>query len=169
MKNRMKNKFLIFKRKYFFSLFFAGMFFSGFALWPIAHSWNWNAVDVGPSADGRIPVIMQQRLIDMGQWLKTNGEAIYETLSWNVAHQPDIQAFFTTKGKDLYVICTQYPDKPVTIRNVDKKPVSVTLLSSHASVKYSNGSKDVTITPPVLSPNNNPGEYAWVFKLSGCL
>lgn len=34
---------------------------------------------VGPTADGRIPVIMQQRLIDIGQWLKTNGQAIYGT------------------------------------------------------------------------------------------
>ncbi len=36
-------------------------------------------LDVGPTADGRIPVIMQQRLLSMGTWLDRNGEAIYET------------------------------------------------------------------------------------------
>ena len=32
---------------------------------------------VGPTADGRIPVIMQERLLQIGEWLKVNGEAIY--------------------------------------------------------------------------------------------
>jgi alpha-L-fucosidase len=32
---------------------------------------------VGPSADGCIPVIMQERLLQIGEWLKVNGEAIY--------------------------------------------------------------------------------------------
>ena len=34
-------------------------------------------LDIGPTADGRIPVIMQDRLLQMGDWLKVNGEAIY--------------------------------------------------------------------------------------------
>jgi len=34
-------------------------------------------LDVGPTADGRIPVIMQDRLVRIGTWLKVNGEAIY--------------------------------------------------------------------------------------------
>ena len=36
-------------------------------------------LNVGPTADGRIPVIMQDRLAYLGQWLKYNGEAIYGT------------------------------------------------------------------------------------------
>ncbi len=36
-------------------------------------------LDVGPTADGRIPVIMQDRLAEIGKWLRVNGEAIYGT------------------------------------------------------------------------------------------
>ena len=39
-------------------------------------------LDVGPRADGKIPVIMQERLLQIGAWLKTNGEAIYGTRMW---------------------------------------------------------------------------------------
>jgi len=39
-------------------------------------------LDIGPRADGRIPVIMQERLLQIGRWLKANGEAIYGTGTW---------------------------------------------------------------------------------------
>lgn len=34
-------------------------------------------LDIGPTADGRIPVIMQERLLQIGDWLGVNGPAIY--------------------------------------------------------------------------------------------
>jgi alpha-L-fucosidase len=34
-------------------------------------------LDIGPSADGRIPPIMQERLLQIGDWLGKNGAAIY--------------------------------------------------------------------------------------------
>jgi alpha-L-fucosidase len=36
-------------------------------------------LNVGPTADGRIPVVMQDRLAYLGQWLEHNGEAVYGT------------------------------------------------------------------------------------------
>ena len=36
-------------------------------------------LDIGPDGDGTIPVIMEQRLLEIGDWLRVNGEAIYGT------------------------------------------------------------------------------------------
>ncbi len=36
-------------------------------------------LNIAPKPDGTIPVIMQQRLTDMGKWLAINGGAIYGT------------------------------------------------------------------------------------------
>ncbi|MDR0789775.1 MAG: alpha-L-fucosidase [Bacteroidales bacterium] len=49
-------------------------------------------LNVSPSADGQIPLLQQERLLDLGDWLETNGEAIYGTKPYDGASGGQIEA-----------------------------------------------------------------------------
>ena len=44
-------------------------------------------LDIGPHADGTIPVFMEERLTQVGSWLRINGDAIYGTKPWKSTRQ----------------------------------------------------------------------------------
>jgi len=126
-------------------------------------------LDVGPTADGRIPVIQQQRLLDIGSWMDVNGEAIYETRKWEGASE-NVQKdmFFTKKGNDLFVLFTQYPGESVAINGVSKA-ASVEMLGVDQIVKFKKSGNKLVISRPEITPENNPSKYAWVYKIENAL
>ena len=71
-------------------------------------------LNVGPRPDGRIDPIFEERLRDMGQWLKVNGEAIYGSKPWT--HQNDTIArdvWYTRKESTVYSIVLSWPQNDV--------------------------------------------------------
>ena len=64
-------------------------------------------LNIGPAADGTIPVIMQERLIQIGKWLSVNGEAIYDTEYYCEPVQK--KAVYTQTKENIYAIIKEFP------------------------------------------------------------
>ena len=95
-------------------------------------------LDIGPKADGTIPLVMQDRLLGIGEWLKTNGEAIYGSQPWHDAPADAPEGvYFTTVGPDLYVLLTR-PCGSVNLPSV-RKPAQAMALGSGLKAAISGG------------------------------
>lgn len=100
-------------------------------------------LNIGPKADGSIPEGDKKILLEIGQWLKVNGEAIYDSQYWRIASEgpsvviegqftdqtaveftkEDIR--FTVKGSYLYATVLKYPeDGMVTIKSLGEHDAS---------------------------------------------
>ena len=106
-------------------------------------------LNIGPAADGTIPVIMEERLLQMGSWLEVNGDAIYGTEIYTKEPQEGI--YYTKKGDRIYAILTRFPFGSVTL---DKGPYSpycrARLLSHPADITVrENGGKTELVFPPM--------------------
>ncbi|HET6934074.1 MAG TPA: alpha-L-fucosidase [Candidatus Angelobacter sp.] len=125
-------------------------------------------LDVGPEADGTIPAVQMDRLKALGAWLKQNGESIYDTVPWQRAvgkttEGDDLR--FTRKGGDLYATILGTPKaQTATIEGVALRPgTQVTMLgdAKPLNTNAAGGNLQVSL------PQNPPGKYAFVLKLTG--
>ena len=122
-------------------------------------------LDIGPTADGRIPVIMEQRLLEMGDWLKVNGEAIYGTHPWRESAEGDLVRY-TAKDGAVYAICLKWPGAELVLK-APKAAKSATLLGCDKALECRAESDGLHVAVPALSIDQTPSRYAHVFKLSG--
>lgn len=119
---------------------------------------------VGPAADGSIPPLQADRLLKLGAWLDSNGDAIFGTRPYNTAEGNSREGFpirFTTKAGALYAIPLGSPSGQLTLEGVhaaDGTPV--TLLGHDAPLTWSQDSETLTIQMP-----DKPLGFAPAFKI----
>jgi alpha-L-fucosidase len=102
-------------------------------------------LNIGPKASGEVPQQSIDNLRTMGNWLRINGEAIYNTRKFKVTHEgptklnmggtgdrekhgfkDDFTAqdfWFTQKENTIYAIALEYPKEKVLIQSLTKKEV----------------------------------------------
>ena len=145
-------------------------------------------LNFGPRSDGTIPDEVRATLLDMGAWLKVNGEAIYATTPWKTFgegptqvaagafHDTDTKPYtaedfrFTAKGSTVFAIGMACPkDGKATIHSLGWAhegkliPIaSVELLGSAEKVTWTQAADALEITLPAGAEC----KYAYALKLT---
>ncbi|MCL4192576.1 MAG: alpha-L-fucosidase, partial [Thermoguttaceae bacterium] len=146
-------------------------------------------LDISPCADGTIPMLQQERLVEMGRWLDVNGEAIYGTRPWTVPSEGPLvesvnprldkswkwvetkerpMVHYTRKGEVVYALCLAWPGRSLTLDYPTTTPrTQVSMLGHSESLKWTPAERGLIIEIPELPPDKLPCQHAWTFKLTG--
>ena len=116
--------------------------------------------------------VFEERLRQLGAWLKVNGEAIYESRPWkhqNDTTNPDV--WYTMKGDSVYGTLLKYPGNNQvvfsSVRSTDATEIE--LLGYDERLQWScdkSCENGVVIDLSDVKFSKLPSEWAWTFKLT---
>jgi alpha-L-fucosidase len=119
-------------------------------------------LNVGPMPDGRIEARQIERLKEIGDWLKTNGEAIYGTLGG--PYQPNNDYATTRKGNKIYLHVLNTSLAKLSLKTIPGRKVEKAYLLNSKAVKIEQ-KEDISVELPAGQANQS--EYIVVLELNG--
>ncbi|KAG7457680.1 hypothetical protein MATL_G00229720 [Megalops atlanticus] len=127
-------------------------------------------LNVGPTAEGMIPVVFEERLRGVGDWLRVNGEAVYASRPWRVqTENSTVPVWYTSKGSRVYAFLLSRPPKPTLelLAPITSPLTNVTLLGYSAPLKWSPlQPAGLTVTLPLESFFDG---HVWILRLDSVL
>ncbi len=133
----------------------------------VAHGGNLLLI-VNLDGQGALPKIQENRLRDIGKWLKVNGEGIYSTRPFT--RQIDGKVAYT-KSKDnqyVYAIMKEWPGNELYLKDIQPaKDTEIKMLGYTKPLEWLNSADGITVKLPdqFQEPNKRPCDYAWVIKI----
>lgn len=127
-------------------------------------------LNIGPTKEGTIAPIFQERLLQMGEWLKYNGEAIYKSKPWTYQNDTFTSGvWYTKKDNNVYAMSLQWPqDNVLTLASASElfqKSTVVNMLGEETAqaLQWIIFDKFVNITLPDKA--KIPVNWAWTLKI----
>ncbi len=119
-------------------------------------------LNVGPLADGSVPKLCEERLLQVGRWLKGNEEAVYGSVD-RVGHDnfhPWIPyGNWTRKKNTAYFWCRHWPGKELVLVDVRTPVKRASFLKTGKAVRFRQDPKEGTLTLAGL-PEKAPDRLA---------
>lgn len=125
---------------------------------------------VSPDGTGYLPDIQKSRLIELGNWMDINAEAIHDTRPYKIQERDG--KFFTSSkdGEHLYIHTLDWPGENLAIKASDlpNNISSIEMLGYDENLNFQveDGLLNISIPENLQDEKQRPNKYAWVFKAS---